>query len=616
MWYVSGFFSVFFLLLCNSCFAELEPSIVTLKPLAQKPGKSITVRGKNLSLTTSVEFDSYVSPQINFISNEEIEITVPLPTSSRFRGPWRVSSLVITSPTGKARLSPTQFTILKPDPPPHINWVSPNVGSRKGGDLITLFGSGFSPNATVKFGELPCAQTQWLNSSTLKCQSPGHTAGSVDILVENPDLQRDRLPKGFSFAWTRRIGFEHAISQGEKMAMDAHGNTYVVAEYLEAVDYQQKRGSQSSFLFKLNLEGEEVWKAQIQDNDNFLKINAVSVAENGTIFLAGERVISEDNSRRSIFLAQYSSDGYPIWLKTYFSNLTRTESKKGPLIEKMLLDKVNNIYLIGSTDWDFEGQAPFNGWKAFIVRFNEQGEKLSVIQEGQPNANGYILVLAKTGVIDSRGDLVIAGMSSTALNEDSLGPVGLLFIAKYQFERDSTFARVWVKKIQETDPAVPSAVERISMVTTKTDQTVLFSKYVSSNGSSSPQTFYTLNSISKEGDRHFTRVVRASHPNINLQDHVVDDSGNVYLIGKTNKWCDLSATCKGSDLFLMKYDPNGIKVWERTHFSTASAEVRAGLFNRESIYVVGNVLGEFDNYSSLGQADTLICRFDTDGILR
>ncbi len=66
---------------------------------------------------------------------------------------------------------------------PLLSAISPPSGSIAGGATVTLTGAGFAAGATVSVGNIPCTNVVIVNSTTLRCTTGMHGAGTVDVVV-------------------------------------------------------------------------------------------------------------------------------------------------------------------------------------------------------------------------------------------------------------------------------------------------------------------------------------------------------------------------------------------------------------------------------------------------
>lgn len=78
--------------------------------------------------------------------------------------------------------------------------VSPTTGLPAGGTAVTISGVNFLAGAKVTFGGLEASQVRVIDSNTITAVVPAHPAGSVDVVVINPDGQEAKLANGFSYS--------------------------------------------------------------------------------------------------------------------------------------------------------------------------------------------------------------------------------------------------------------------------------------------------------------------------------------------------------------------------------------------------------------------------------
>lgn len=94
-----------------------------------------------------------------------------------------------------------------PPPPPRaapaVTEVVPSAGSAGGGATIKIVGTGFMPGMVAMFdgikvtGQYDSRDTSF---STFYTETPAHAAGTVDLVVTNPDGQSQRLASGYTYA--------------------------------------------------------------------------------------------------------------------------------------------------------------------------------------------------------------------------------------------------------------------------------------------------------------------------------------------------------------------------------------------------------------------------------
>jgi hypothetical protein len=90
----------------------------------------------------------------------------------------------------------------------------------------------------------------------------------------------------------------------------------------------------------------------------------------------------------------------------------------------------------------------------------------------------------------------------------------------------------------------------------------------------------------------------------------VDAGGNIYVTGYTGGELDGNKNAGDEDLFLVKYDPSGIKQWTR-QLGTASydAGTAVAVDNRGNIYATGYTEGGLDGNTNAGEFDAFLIKF-------
>jgi hypothetical protein len=103
-----------------------------------------------------------------------------------------------------ARLSACDFDVVQlgynpPAAAPTVTVASPAAGSTAGGTTVLVVGTGFNTAATVTFGGVPATGVSVLRSTQLLATTGAHAAGTVDIVVRNPDTQSGTRAGGYSY---------------------------------------------------------------------------------------------------------------------------------------------------------------------------------------------------------------------------------------------------------------------------------------------------------------------------------------------------------------------------------------------------------------------------------
>jgi hypothetical protein len=107
--------------------------------------------------------------------------------------------VVVTNPDSQSSTLASGFTFIAP---PIVTSVDPVSGPAAGGIVVTVTGIGLVGPATVTFGGTAATGVTVINSKTITATTPANVAGTVDVVVTNPDSQSSTLVSSFTFIAT------------------------------------------------------------------------------------------------------------------------------------------------------------------------------------------------------------------------------------------------------------------------------------------------------------------------------------------------------------------------------------------------------------------------------
>jgi hypothetical protein len=84
------------------------------------------------------------------------------------------------------------------NPAPTLAGILPTSGSIAGGTVVTISGTGFLANPTVKFDGIPATSVS-ATATSITATAPAHAAGKVDVVVTNTDGQSATLTQAFTY---------------------------------------------------------------------------------------------------------------------------------------------------------------------------------------------------------------------------------------------------------------------------------------------------------------------------------------------------------------------------------------------------------------------------------
>lgn len=142
-------------------------------------------------------------------------------------------------------------------PAPSVTQVTPSVGSAGGGTIVRIVGTGFMSGMVVTFDgiKVPSRSNSPATLSVLFLgEAPEHAAGTVDVVVTNPDGQSHRLEAGYTYApgesfdmngaWTgytdhgTDTGVEFEIKNNRLISATCAYNVYVPFAFSEPLPIQ------------------------------------------------------------------------------------------------------------------------------------------------------------------------------------------------------------------------------------------------------------------------------------------------------------------------------------------------------------------------------------------
>jgi FG-GAP-like repeat/IPT/TIG domain/Secretion system C-terminal sorting domain len=141
------------------------PLIYSFTPTTAATGATITIGGANFTGTTSVSFGGVAASSFTIVNSTMITAVV---------GSGASGNVIVTNSFGSDTLS--GFTYI---PPPIVSSFAPTSAGT--GTTVTITGSNFNGVTFVRFGVLPAASFNVVNSTTITAVVGGGASGSVSV---------------------------------------------------------------------------------------------------------------------------------------------------------------------------------------------------------------------------------------------------------------------------------------------------------------------------------------------------------------------------------------------------------------------------------------------------
>jgi len=176
----------------------LAPMVAAVAPASGSPSGNtpVTISGANFTENSDVKvfFDNAPAANVRVLGGAAIAANTP----SHGAGPVTVR---VETRYGAATLTNafTYFVNGSVTSAPQLTNIFPTSGSARGGAVVTVYGSNFTPQTTVTFGSQNAAAT-FINSNALRAVAPASAnTGAVDVAASNPQSSQARLSAAFNY---------------------------------------------------------------------------------------------------------------------------------------------------------------------------------------------------------------------------------------------------------------------------------------------------------------------------------------------------------------------------------------------------------------------------------
>ena len=208
---------------------------------------------------------------------------------------------------------------------------------------------------------------------------------------------------------------------------------------------------------------------------------------------------------------------------------------------------------------------------------------------------------------DSSGNIYVTGYTNGALDGNTYSGSSDIFLTKYS--RDGS--KQWTKQYGSTgtDEGNSVATDNSGNVYI-TGRTMGALDNNDNNGSS--DIFLTKFSIA--GTKQWTKQYGSSGADIGYS-VASDSNGNIYVVGSTSGTLGENTSSGENDIFITKFDNNGTKLWTKQYGSNAADEGRSVVVDPGgNIYIAGFTQGALYENAGNGSYDIFLTKYNTDGI--
>ncbi len=155
-------------------------------------GTAVTITGTGFLTGAAVSIGGAAATNVNVVTGTSITAT----TTAHAAG---AASVVVTNSDAQSSTLSNAYSYVL-SPAPAVTSITPNAGATNGGTPLTITGANFQSGATVSFGGTAATGINVNSSTSISATAPTHAAGTVNVVVTNPDGQSGTLPNGYTFS--------------------------------------------------------------------------------------------------------------------------------------------------------------------------------------------------------------------------------------------------------------------------------------------------------------------------------------------------------------------------------------------------------------------------------
>ena len=266
------------------------------------------------------------------------------------------------------------------------------------------------------------------------------------------------------------------------------------------------------------------------------------------------------------------------------------------------MDSLDNIYVTGSTSGGLDGNTSSGGSDIFVVKYNSSGTKQWTQQFGTSSGEvGYGVT------VDSLDNIYVTGEAEGGLDGNTNSGSNDIFLVKY----NSGGTKQWTKQLgtSSNDKGLDVAVD--------SSNNIYVSGYtvgdLDNNTNFGDKDAFVVK-YNSSGDKQWTNLLGTA----GMEDRAgvaVDSSNNIYMTGNVNGGLDGNTSSGGSDIYLVKYNSSGVKQWTKQLGTSSSEEgVKVAVDSLDNIYVTGYTSGGLDGNTNAGGVDLFVVKYNSDGV--
>ncbi len=234
-------------------------------------------------------------------------------------------------------------------------------------------------------------------------------------LTGSRDMFLVKYDSAGSIQWTRLLGVASSMTDGWAICGDSSGNTYIAGGTNGNLDGQTLSGSWDVFVTMYNTSGTRQWTRLIGVAGSGMGVGGIAYdSTNSRVYVTGStsgNLHSQTlTGTTDAFISRYDTSGTRQWTRLLGVSGQATNGGSS------FVDSSGNIYLVGTTYGNLDGQTLTGAGDVFVTKYDASGTRLWTILLGVSGASTNSADID----VDSSGITCVTGYTAGNLDGQTL----------------------------------------------------------------------------------------------------------------------------------------------------------------------------------------------------
>lgn len=374
--------------------------------------------------------------------------------------------------------------------------------------------------------------------------------------------------------------------KGKSIAVDNSGDIVVVGYTEGNFDSGTKMGNSDLLLIKYDRNGSKMWSTQLGATGTVTQATGVAVDGTSNVYVVGYTEGNLDgqtsNGNREMFLIKFTPQGVKVWSRLLGETYASTEA------HGVAVDNDGSVYVTGYSQaftqpYAFDGNPFVGDTDTFLVKYRSNGDKAWSKLLGASSSYGSAKTIGNGIAIDISSNIYITGWTTGEFDTET--PSHFPYGSVFNAKFDTNGIIQWAKTFGSgTIDSIANGIAADNQGNT----------YIAGYNYNSYASLLLLK-FDRNGNLQWSKEQQATTADAVFNAVAVDASGNVYPSGYTQGTLNGIPVTGVGDIVVAKYGPNGDKVWQKQLGLPGVFMVGYGsAVGPESLYVTGSAYSHWD----------------------